>query len=125
MILNSRFFWSKFRMIRRYWAFRPGEIRRFYGMLDRASEGSVGHRPIQLLIHSAAILDWIWDTGLQAWIRTGLPELHILAGPVQQFQGALFDAWGNVSRDLSAKGKSSVVALCWTFMPLSTSSFLR
>ena len=48
-------------MIRWYLAFRPEEIRRIYELLDRASVGSLGHGPIQLLIHSAAILDWIWD----------------------------------------------------------------
>ena len=79
-------------------------------MLDRASEGSHGHGPIQLLIHSAASLDWTWDTGHHAWIRPGLPELHILAGPIQHYQSAMFDAWGyKVPRDL-CEGKVSAVA---------------
>ena len=50
----------RFRMIRRYLAFRPEEIRAIDAMLDRVSVGSLGHGPIQLSIHSAAFL---WSDG--------------------------------------------------------------
>ena len=49
--------WSRFRMIRGYLSFLPEKIRRIYELLDRASVGSLGHGPIQLLIHSASILE--------------------------------------------------------------------
>ena len=77
-------------MIRRYLALRPEEIRRIYSMLDHAAEGCTGHGPVQLLVYSASLLDWTWNAGIQAWARPGLPELHILAGPIQYFQNANF-----------------------------------
>ena len=91
----------RFRMIRRYLAFRPEEIRAIDEMLDRVSVGSLGHGPIQLSIHSAAVLDWTWFSDLHAWIGPGQPELHILAGPIRHYQSAIRDAWVyKVSRDL-------------------------
>ena len=79
-------------------------------MLDRASVDSLGHVLTQLLIHSIAVLDWTWDTDLHAWIRPGLPELHIIAGPIQHYRSAIFDVWGTQSRDLCKRDGS--VALC-------------
>ena len=69
--------WVRFRMIRRFVALRPEEIRRAHTMLDRATEGCSGQGPIQLLIHSSKVIGWTWDVGLHAWSRPGLPELHM------------------------------------------------
>ena len=39
-----------------------------------------------------------------AWIRPGLPLLSNLAGPIQQFQAAILDAWRNeVAADLCCR----------------------
>ena len=55
---------------------------------------------IQLLTHSAQITGWNGDTGLHAWSRRGLLELHILAAPIQHFQNAILDPWGaKVAKD--------------------------
>ena len=54
-------------------------------MLDCVASGCEGYGPHHVLIASAAVIGWIWDIGLQGWSRAGVPELHILAGPVQQF----------------------------------------
>ena len=75
-------------MFRRYLASRPGDSEECLKCWFVLLEGSIGHGPIQLLVRSAAILDWTWDTGFHAWIGPGSPELHILAGPIQNFRGA-------------------------------------
>ena len=79
-------------MIRRYLAFRPGEIHRIYNRLDHAAEG-MGY----------------WSSGL--------PELHILACPIQHFQPAILDAWGTNLTNIFAQQKGFGEGLCWTFVP--------
>ena len=41
--------WFRFRMIRRYFAYRPSEAGRVYRLLDRVMEGGSGHGPMCLL----------------------------------------------------------------------------
>ena len=48
--------WFRFRMLRRYLAYRPGEVSRVYRLLESAAEGSPGHGPAHLLIQSAVSL---------------------------------------------------------------------
>ena len=46
--------WFLFRMLRRYLAYRPGEVIRISGLLGHAADGCPGHGPAHLLIESAA-----------------------------------------------------------------------
>ena len=48
--------WFRFRLMRRYLAFRPEEVPRVYRLLQAAAEGSPGHGPAHLLLESAAEL---------------------------------------------------------------------
>ena len=74
----------RFRLLRRYLALWPAEVRRFYRLLEMVSEVP-GHGPIHLLSASAAEIGLIWDPDILAWVRPGLPPLRNLAGPVQHF----------------------------------------
>ena len=47
-------FGSGFVFLRRYLAYRPGEVPRVCRLLDSAAEGCPGHGPAHLLIESAA-----------------------------------------------------------------------
>ena len=40
-----------------------------------------------------AVSSYLWSDGVQTWARLGLPQLHILAGPIQHVQNILCDAW--------------------------------
>ena len=48
--------WFRFRMLRRYLAYRPLESARIGRLLDLVSNGAPGHGPLHLLVDSAAIL---------------------------------------------------------------------
>ena len=52
--------WFRFRMLRRYLAYRSQEVRRIYRMLDLADEGCPGHGPYHLLVASAANIGFVW-----------------------------------------------------------------
>ena len=58
-------------MLRRYLAYRPGEVSRVYRLLSSAAEGSPGHGPAHLLIQSAAEVGFRWDPEELAWDRPG------------------------------------------------------
>ena len=45
--------WNRFRQLRRYLAYRPGDEARIFRLLDSASAGSPGHGPIHLLTQFA------------------------------------------------------------------------
>ena len=95
--------WFRFRMLRRYLAYRPGEVSRVYRLLESAAEGSPGHGPAHLLVQSAAEIGFRWDPGELAWDRPGLPLLSNLSGPIQHFRAAILGAWRNkVSSGLCA-----------------------
>ena len=53
--------WFRLRMLRRYLAYRPGEVFRVYRLLERSAEGCPGHGPIHLLLQSAAVIGFRWD----------------------------------------------------------------
>ena len=74
---------------------------RIFRLLDYASAGSPGHGPIHLLIQSADELGFFWDSDQAGWIRPGLPPLRMMAGPVQHFRSAIWQAWQHkVATDL-------------------------
>ena len=93
--------WFRFRLLRRYLALWPAEVRRVYRLLDMVGNGCPGHGPIHLLSASAAEIGFQWDPDALAWVRPGLPLLSNLAGPTQHFRAAILDAWRDkVTADL-------------------------
>ena len=93
--------WCRFRLLRRYLAFRPLEIPRLYSLLGLVAGGCPGHGPIHLVIESAGAIGFSGDPMSSGWSRPGLPVLHHLAGPSQHFKAAIWDAWRfKVSFDL-------------------------
>ena len=96
--------WFRFRLMRRYLAFRPEEVPRVYRLLQAAAEGSSGHGPAHLLVESAAEVGFSWCSQVFGWIRPGLPVLGMVAGPIQHFRSAILDAWRHrVSMDLCSR----------------------
>ena len=96
--------WFRFRMLRRYLAYRPGEVFRVYRLLERSADGCPGHGPVHLPLQSAAAIGFHWDSLELAWGRPGLPLLSNLSGPVQHFRAAILGAWRDtVSADLCAR----------------------
>ena len=73
--------WFRFRMLRRYLAYRPGEVPRVYRLLDA-----------YLLVESASGIGFQWDSRQLGWERLGLPVLSNVAGPVQHFRAAVLEA---------------------------------
>ena len=95
--------WFRFRMMRRYLAYRPGEVCRV-GLLSSFADGYPGHGPAQLLVESAAEIGFRWSHAEVGRAREGLPVLSNLAGPVQHFQAAILEGWrGEVSADFCAR----------------------
>ena len=93
--------WCRFRLLRRYLAYRPGEIARLYALLELVAGGCGGHGPMHLLVESAGVIGFVWDAGKVGWNRPGLPVLPQLAGPYQHFKAAIWNAWRfKVSFDL-------------------------
>ena len=91
-------------MLRRYLAFRLGEVFRVYRLLERSAEGCPGHGPVHLLFQSAAVIGFHWNSLELAWDRPGLPHLSNLSGPIQHFRAAFLGVWkGKVSADLCAR----------------------
>ena len=75
--------WSRFRMMRRYFAYCPEEVPKIFRMLDLISRGAQGHGPIHLLLTSAAELGFAWDGDEKGWVRVSLPPLRMMTGPLQ------------------------------------------
>ena len=94
----------RFRMLRRYLAYRPGDVFRVYRLLERSAEGCPGHGPVYLLLQSAAAVGFHWDSLELAWCRPGLPLLSNLSGPFQHLRAAILGAWRDaVSAELCAR----------------------
>ena len=89
--------WYRFRLFRRYLAFRPAEVDRAYRLLERVQRGCPGHDPIHGPIHalvaSAVRIGFEWDPSMPGWRRQGLLGLSSLAGLVQHFRSAILYAW--------------------------------
>ena len=96
--------WFWFRMLRRYLAYRPGEVSRVYRLLEHAANGCPGHGPAQLLVESAAEIGFVWSPEMVGWAIDGLPVLSNVAGPAQHFQAAVLEGWrSEVSADFCAR----------------------
>ena len=63
--------WFRFRMLRRYLAYHPGEVFRVYRLLERSAGGCPGHGPVHLLLQSASAIGFHWDSLELAWSRPG------------------------------------------------------
>ena len=87
--------WFRFRMLRRYLAYRPRKVHRVYRLIDGVAEGCPGRGPAHLLVESAAEIGFQWDSCVLVWERPGLPVLCNLAGPIQHFRAAVLYAWRN------------------------------
>ena len=57
--------------------------------------GAPDHGPTHLLSAGAPEIGFRWDPLVLACSRPGLPLLSNLAGPIQHFRAAIFDAWQN------------------------------
>ena len=80
----------------------PSQVGRAYRLLDMVCEGCPGHGPIHLLVAGAAEIGFRRDP--LAWSRPGLPLLKNLAGLIQHFRAAIFDALRNkASADLCGR----------------------
>ena len=83
--------WFRFRMLRRYLAYRPGEVFRIYRLLGHAADGCPGHGPTHLLTGSAAEIGFVWSADEVGWVREEVPVLSSLAGPIQHFRTAVLE----------------------------------
>ena len=81
--------WFRFRMLRRFLAYRPLEMDRISRLLDLISNGAPGHGPLHLLVESAAGLGFRWCPEGFCWSRPGLPRLPMVSGPYQHFHTAI------------------------------------
>ena len=68
--------WCRFRLLRRYLAFRPLEVPRIYALLELVAGGCPGHGPVHLVVESAGIVGFSWDPLNWVWKRPGLPGLE-------------------------------------------------
>ena len=87
--------WTRFRRIRQYLAYHPGESVRIYHMLDCISRGVRRHGPIHLLLASAAKIGFVWNSDACCWFRPGLRSYHLLASPKQVYKDSILRAWQN------------------------------
>ena len=95
------FVWLRFRMLRRYLAYRPDESARIGRLLNLVQEGVPGHGPIHLLVRSAATVGFSLCCHWFCWNRPGLPRLPMVDGLLLHFKGAIVDAWGDcIATDL-------------------------
>ena len=66
--------WFRFRVLRRYFALWPAEVRRVYCLLEMVGLGCPGHGPIHLLSAGAAEIGFLWlcldlvDLCLAIWL---------------------------------------------------------
>ena len=69
---------SRFRMMRRFLAYCPGEEPWIFRMMDLISRGAQGHGPVHLLLISAAELGFAWGGAEKGWVRVSLPPLRMM-----------------------------------------------
>ena len=69
--------WFRFRMLRRFLAYRPGEAFRVYRLLEHVAGGCPGLGPVHLLVESAAEIGFVWSPEMVGWARgvAGLEQL--------------------------------------------------
>ena len=96
--------WFRFRMLRWFLAYRPGEVSRVYRLLEYVAGGCSGHGPVHLLVESAAEIGFVWSPEMVGWAREGLSVLSNLADPIQHFRAAILEGWrSKVSAYLCAR----------------------
>ena len=96
--------WFRFRMLRGFLAYRPGEVSKVYRLLEHVAGGCPGHGPVHLLVGSAAEIGFVWSPEMVGWAREGLPVLSSLSDPIQHFRAAFLEGWrSEVSADLCAR----------------------
>ena len=96
--------WFRFRMVRRYLAYRPAGVGRVYRLLDMVREGCLGHGPVQLLVASATAIRFQWDPHTLGGVRPGQLVLSNLAGLIQHYKSAILDTWQDkVTADFCAR----------------------
>ena len=83
--------WFRFRLHRRFLAYRPGEVSGVYRLLEYVAVGCPGHGPVHLLVESAAEIGFVWSLEMVGWAREELPVLSNMAGPIQQFRAAILE----------------------------------
>ena len=117
VILHFCVVWFRFRMLRRYLAYWPGEVPAVFRLLDSAAEGCPGRGLAHLLAESATGIGFQWDSRQLGWERLGLPVLSNLAGPFQHYRTAVPEAWrGKDAADLCVRKGFSGEALGWIVM---------
>ena len=97
--------WFRFRMLRRYLAYWPGEVARVYRLLDSVAGGCPGHGPVHLLVDSAAEIRCQWNY-----------HLSNLACPIRHFRAAVLEAWRVTLLLIFVFGRLSVEARGSMFM---------
>ena len=96
--------WFRFRMLRRFLAYRPGEVSRVYRLLEYVAGGCPGHGLVHLLVESAAEIGFVWSLEMVGWAREGSRVFSNLGGPIQHFRAAILQGWrSKVSADLCAR----------------------
>ena len=117
--------WFRFRLMRRYLAYRPEESARIGRLLDLVSEGAPGHGPVHLLVRSAAKIGFKWCSEGFCWDRPGLPRLPFLEGPFNTSSLLLLMLGKMVSLLTSAVGRGFGEVLFWILVdPCNCSSLL-
>ena len=106
--------WNRFRHLMRYLSYRPGEVARVHKLVDLVAAGSPGPGSIHILLESAA--EVVWDSGIEGWVRPGLPPLRMMAAPIST-SSLQFAVLGELKCLVFLLcGKGFGVVHCWTTM---------
>ena len=81
--------WFRFRLLRRYLAYRLDENARIGRLPDLVSGGTPGHGPLHLLVRSAAKIGFRWCSDGFCWDQPGLPQLPFIEGSIQLEQDCI------------------------------------
>ena len=85
--------WCRFRLFRRYLAYRPHEVPRLFNLIGLVAAGGPGFWSFALAGGKCSCSWFTWDPLSSGWVRPGLPPLHQMAGPYQHYQAAIWEAW--------------------------------
>ena len=78
--------WCRFRLLRRYLAFRPLEVPRIYSLLWLVAGGCPGHGLVHVVVESACIVVFSWNPLNSVWNRPGLPCMSFPRWVLPTFQ---------------------------------------
>ena len=93
--------------------------------MDLAAAGRPGHGPVHLLLKSACLLGFAWDSSEEGWIRPGLLLLRMIPTPVQHFKSGICSAWRGRAAGILTSRQGFRVVDCLTMMvPISSFSLL-